>query len=167
MTEIENQKIIVNNLEKLLARLEQDKNANKKDILKLKFYITICKMGMVLSPVGILLSLNGASFTVANSLTVAFSTLVLAETLFVSSYLGSKKLINHKMSKYEKTEKEITDVQNTLEYEKELLISLSKENKQSKSNAKEEDEKRTLPYEYYDNYDLDNGLGYSRRRRFK
>lgn len=167
MTEIENQKIIVNNLEKLLARLEQDKNANKKDILKLKFYITICKMGMVLSPVGILLSLNSASFTVANSLTVAFSTLVLAETLFVSSYLGSKKLINHKMSKYEKTEKEITDVQNTLEYEKELLISLSKENKQSKSNVKDEDEKRPLPYEYYDNYDLDSDLGYSRRRRFK
>lgn len=167
MAELKNQKIIVNNLEKLLARLEEDKNANKKDILKLKFYITICKMGMVLSPVGILLSLNSTSFTVANSLTIAFGTLVLAETLFVSSYLGSKNLINHKMSKYEKTEKEITDVQNTLENEKKLLITLSKENKQTKSVEKKEDAEYALPYEYYDNYDLDNDLGYSRRRKLK
>lgn len=136
--------------------LKEEEKQNNKDIKKLKMYTKISKIGAIVTPV---IAFLGYSFSGYSSPDILLYSAIGAETLFITTNLSSKVLYERKLTRSFELSKEIHDKEDVINKEEELEKAKTKVEKYEKRN--------NLSYNYDEDYDLNNDLGFSRRRRFK
>lgn len=136
--------------------LKEEEKQNNKDIKKLKMYTKISKIGAIVTPV---IAFLGYSFSGYSSPDILLYSAIGAETLFITTNLSSKVLYERKLTRSFELSKEIHDKEDVINKEEELEKAKTKVEKYEKQN--------NLSYNYDEDYDLNNDLVFSRRRRFK
>lgn len=136
--------------------LKEEEKQNNKDIKKLKMYTKISKIGAIVTPV---LAFFGYSLSGYSSPDILLYSAIGAEALFITTNLSSKVLYERKLSKSFELSKEIHDKEDVINKEEEL--------EKAKTKVEKYEKQKDLSYNYDEDYDLNNDLGFSRRRKLK